>query len=74
MTTYVGDGLVPPFLTWTLNGGKRSAFTPLPFLLSFSETSVLTRATRHDIPEDGILYSHRRENLKSYIALTDWVL
>jgi hypothetical protein len=23
-------------------------------------------------PEDGILHSHRRENLKSYIALTGW--
>jgi hypothetical protein len=34
-----------------------------------SETSALTRATRHDIPEDDILHSHRRENLKSYIAL-----
>jgi hypothetical protein len=39
-----------------------------------SETSVLTRATRHHIPEDGILHSHRRENLKSYIALTGWTL
>jgi hypothetical protein len=36
------------------------------------ETSVLTRATRRNILEDGILHSHRRENLKSYIALTDW--
>jgi hypothetical protein len=34
--------------------------------LRSSETSVLTRATRN-IPEDVILHSHRRENLKSYI-------
>jgi hypothetical protein len=39
-----------------------------------SETSVLTRATLHNIPEDNILHSHRRENLKSYIALTVWPL
>jgi hypothetical protein len=26
------------------------------------------------IPEDDILYSQRRENLKSYIALTGWTL
>jgi hypothetical protein len=31
-----------------------------------SETSVLTRATRRNNPEDTILHSHRRENFKSY--------
>jgi hypothetical protein len=30
------------------------------------ETSVLTRATWRNIPEDTILHSNRRENLKSY--------
>jgi hypothetical protein len=31
---------------------------------------VLTRATRRNNPEDTILHSHRRENLKSYILLS----
>jgi hypothetical protein len=31
-----------------------------------SEISVVTRATRHYFPENAILHSHRRENLKSY--------
>jgi hypothetical protein len=34
-----------------------------------SETSVLTIATRRNNPEDTILHSHRRENLKSYIGM-----
>jgi hypothetical protein len=43
-------------------------------VLRSSETLVLTRATWRNILEDSIILSHRRENLKSYIALTGWPL
>jgi hypothetical protein len=39
-----------------------------------SETSVLTRATRRNNPEDTILHSHRRENIKSYIVTEVYTL
>jgi hypothetical protein len=39
--------------------------------LSTSETSVLTRATQRNIPEDTILHSRRRETLKPYLKYID---
>jgi hypothetical protein len=32
--------------------------------LRSSETSVLTKSKQRNIPEDGILHGHRRENFK----------
>jgi UDP-N-acetylglucosamine 2-epimerase len=40
--------------------------------LTSSETTVLKRVTRRNIPEDGILHSHRRENFKSYTIFTQF--
>jgi hypothetical protein len=45
------------FVTWMMEA------------ISSSERSVLSSATRCKIPEEGILHSHRRENLKSYTSV-----
>jgi hypothetical protein len=34
-------------------------------VLGSSKTPVIARATQRNIPDDGILHSHRRENLKA---------
>jgi hypothetical protein len=33
-----------------------------------------SRATRRNIPDDGILHSYHLEDLNSYTALTSWTL
>jgi hypothetical protein len=50
-------------------GTTQAATSNRRTLRTSSETSVLTRATRRNNPEETILHSHRRENLKSYEGL-----
>jgi hypothetical protein len=40
--------------------------------LGTSLAATSNRRPRRNIPEDTILYSHRRENLKSYILVKIW--
>jgi hypothetical protein len=53
---------------------ERSAYIIAVTRICSSETSVLTRFIGRNIPEDDILHSYHRENLKFYIALTAWSL
>jgi hypothetical protein len=63
-----------PLLGWWFSlqppahdGSSLADFSTLKMeVICSSATSVYTRSTRRHIPEDGILHTHRRENLKSY--------
>jgi hypothetical protein len=54
-------------------GNRNNVSSPILVILMMeairsSETSALTKVTRRNILEVGIRHSHRRGNLKSYIA------
>jgi hypothetical protein len=56
----------PLLVTANVVPSSPSLVTLMMEALNSYGTSVLTRATQRNIQEDGIFYSHRRENLKSY--------
>jgi hypothetical protein len=76
------SGLIPFSVTprntafFILTAVETSILHSINWLGSVAETKV--SPVRYElgihIPEGGILHSHRRENLKSYIVLTDWTL
>jgi hypothetical protein len=51
-----------------------SLFKSFYFFQPYTYVPYLLRKTGFYIPEDDILHSQRRENLKFYIALTGWTV
>jgi hypothetical protein len=65
------DWLQPPAQA---GSSLADSFTMKVEAICSSDTMVDTRSTRHHIPDDGILHSHRRENLRSYmLKYFNWI-
>jgi hypothetical protein len=58
------EGRLQLLVTANVVPNSPNLVTLMMVALYASKTSVLTQATRRNIPKDGILHSHRRENLK----------
>jgi hypothetical protein len=56
------------------NQRARNSVSSNTHLKQVKLTPVFIRAKLRHIPEDGILHSYRRENFKTYIALTGSIL
>jgi hypothetical protein len=55
-----------------VSGNRIASIIKVKRISERGTTSVFTNATRHHIPEDGIIHSHRRAKLKSYIDLFEF--
>jgi hypothetical protein len=67
---HVSGECITSIIRETTIGELGTTLAVLPTEASCGGFFLLARATRRTIPDDGILHSHRRENLTTYIALT----